>query len=72
MNLSKWIKVTKREFDNYIGYVRASGYTVIVKNGNYNFHDKDGKLNSDFSAYAIRIVSTGRIERSIMIRIPKA
>ena len=72
MNLSKWIKVTKKEFDNYIEYVRNSGYTIVIKDGNYNFHDKYGKLTIDFSAYVIRVVSTGRIERSIMIRIPHA
>jgi len=75
MNLSRPIKVTKKEFDSWIQYLLDSGYMMQADvEDNHIAHfalNADGSMNPDCGAFEIQDKSTNRWSRWITIRIPK-
>ena len=75
MNLSRHIRVTRKELDSWIQYLLDSGYKMQAYVEEHSIiHsalNADGSLNPDYGVIEIRDKSTNRWSRWITIRIPK-
>jgi hypothetical protein len=68
MNLSKQIKVSKKEALDFVRYMETSGYQshhIAAKNGNIDIHfSKDNKVTSNYG-----VTLTKETGAFIMIRV---
>ena len=76
MNLMKHVRVTKKEFESWLQYLKDSGYTVtLTEKTDYIFYgvrNANGFTNLDYNASKIWNKVTHRWERWISIRVPQS